>query len=137
SGNNGVCRVSFTARDSSISSRFYYLSLLPEVASTVCSSKGQALQLTYGLDFLSIQAYRLWMEHPSRGKVNSLTRRSFLTTSLMAAPAIALASGTFDSKTEQNWPGFRGPGSQGVADGYPTRADWNADAAAGKLSGVL
>ena len=69
--------------------------------------------------------------------VNSLTRRSFLTTSLMAAPAIALVSGKFDSKTEQNWPGFRGPGAQGVADGYPTRADWNADAAAGKLSGVL
>src|SRR5262245_47981426 len=52
-----------------MSSRFYYLSYLPEVASTVCSSKGQALQLTSGLDFLSIQAYRLWMEHPSRGKV--------------------------------------------------------------------
>jgi outer membrane protein assembly factor BamB len=69
--------------------------------------------------------------------VNSLTRRSFLTTSLMAAPAIALASVTSDSKTEQNWPGFRGPGAQGIADGYPTRADWNADAAAGKLSGVL
>jgi hydrogenase expression/formation protein HypC len=29
-----------------------------------------SLQLTSGLDFLSIQAYRLWMEHPSRGKVN-------------------------------------------------------------------
>jgi outer membrane protein assembly factor BamB len=69
--------------------------------------------------------------------VNVLTRRSFLTTSLMAAPGIILASGTFDSKTEQNWPGFRGPGAQGIADGYPTRADWNADAAAGKLSGVL
>jgi hypothetical protein len=55
----------------------------------------------------------------------------------MAAPVVALASGTFDSKTEQNWPGFRGPGAQGIADGYPTRADWNADVAAGKLSGVL
>jgi hypothetical protein len=33
--------------------------------------EGQALQLTSGLDFLSIQAYRLWMEHPSRGKVNA------------------------------------------------------------------
>jgi Domain of unknown function (DUF4351) len=33
---------------------------------TVCSSKGQALQFAYGLDFLSIQAYRLWMENPSR-----------------------------------------------------------------------
>jgi ABC-type antimicrobial peptide transport system permease subunit len=38
-------------------------------ALTVCSSKGFALQLTSDLDFLSIQAYRLWMEHPSRGKV--------------------------------------------------------------------
>jgi len=37
----------------------------------------------------------------------------------MAAPAIALASGTFESKTEQNWPGFRGPGAKGVADSYP------------------
>src|SRR5262249_15587896 len=51
-----------------ISSRFYYLSFLSEVASTVYSSKGQALQLTSGLDFLSIQACRLWMEHPSRKK---------------------------------------------------------------------
>ena len=69
--------------------------------------------------------------------VNGLTRRSFLATSLSALPAITLASGTLDSKTEQNWPGFRGTGAQGVAEGYPTRADWNADAAAGKLSGVL
>jgi hypothetical protein len=30
-----------------------------------------SLQLTSGLDFLSIQAYRLWMEHPSRGKVKN------------------------------------------------------------------
>src|SRR5262249_49881680 len=33
---------------------------------TVCSSKGQALQFASGLDFLSIQAWRLWMEYPSR-----------------------------------------------------------------------
>jgi hypothetical protein len=33
---------------------------------TVCSSKGEALQLASGLDFLSIQAWRLWMEYPSR-----------------------------------------------------------------------
>src|SRR5215475_7867003 len=32
--------------------------------STAYSSKGQALQFACGLDFLSIQAYRLWMEHP-------------------------------------------------------------------------
>jgi hypothetical protein len=36
------------------------------VAKTACSSNGNALQLTSGLDFLSIQAYRLWMEYPSR-----------------------------------------------------------------------
>src|SRR5215510_763029 len=77
------------------------------------------------------------MNEKRRGSLNGLTRRSFLTTSLMAAPAIALASGTFDSKTEQNWPGFRGPGAQGVADGYPTRADWKVNAEAGKPSGVL
>ncbi|HKG21421.1 MAG TPA: PQQ-binding-like beta-propeller repeat protein, partial [Blastocatellia bacterium] len=35
-----------------------------------------------------------------------------------------------------NWPGFRGTGAQGVADGYPTRVAWNADAVAGKPSGV-
>src|SRR5262245_39108604 len=33
---------------------------------TVCSSKGQALQFAYDLDFLSIQAWRLWMEYPFR-----------------------------------------------------------------------
>jgi outer membrane protein assembly factor BamB len=77
------------------------------------------------------------MNGKRRGDLRGLTRRSFLATSLSALPAITLASETLDSKTEQNWPGFRGPGAQGVAEGYPTRADWNADAAAGKLSGVL
>ena len=38
--------------------------------STVCESEGQALQLTYDLDFLSIQAYWLWMERKSSGKLN-------------------------------------------------------------------
>jgi hypothetical protein len=51
---------------------FFYL----KSALTVCSSKGQALQLTYGLDFLSIQAYRLWMEHPSREKVKLILIKS-------------------------------------------------------------
>ena len=37
--------------------------------------EGEALQLTSGLDFLSIQAYRLWMEHPSRGKVKRKIQR--------------------------------------------------------------
>jgi hypothetical protein len=45
---------------------------------TGCSSKGQALQLTSGLDFLSIQAYRLWMEHPSREKVKSIEIKNLI-----------------------------------------------------------
>src|SRR5215813_12530661 len=60
------------------------------------------------------------------------TRRSFLTTSLLALPAMSLAF-----KSEQNWPQFRGPGGQGIAEGFPTRANWNVDAAAGKLDGLL
>ena len=67
-----------------------------------------------------------------KGHLIGITRRSFLATSLVALPAVAFAS-----KSEQNWPQFRGPGSQGIADGYPTRASWNADATAGKVSGVL
>src|SRR5262249_58163571 len=35
---------------------------------TVCSSKGQTLQFASGLDFLSIQAWRLCMEYPSSPK---------------------------------------------------------------------
>jgi PQQ-like domain len=61
-----------------------------------------------------------------------LSRRSFLTTSLLALPTAKLAS-----TTEQNWPEFRGAGARGIADGYPTRVSWNADVTAGKLSGVL
>jgi outer membrane protein assembly factor BamB len=71
------------------------------------------------------------------GSLSAISRRSFLTTSLLAAPAITFASKTFASKPEQNWPGFRGPGAQGVAEGFPTLAAWNADAAAGKPSGLL
>src|SRR5215467_15064137 len=68
---------------------------------------------------------------------HGLSRRSFLATSMMALPSVALASRFNPARPEQNWPAFRGPGAQGIADGFPTRADWNADAAAGKLSGVL
>jgi outer membrane protein assembly factor BamB len=52
----------------------------------------------------------------------------------MALPAVTFAS---NAKTEQNWPGFRGPGARGIVEGYPTPAVWNADATTGKLSGVL
>ena len=73
------------------------------------------------------------MNKEKREGLIELSRRSFLMTSLMALPAVTLAS----SKSEQNWPGFRGPGAQGIADGYPTRIAWNADTAAGKPSGIL
>ncbi|HST22047.1 MAG TPA: PQQ-binding-like beta-propeller repeat protein [Blastocatellia bacterium] len=75
------------------------------------------------------------MNKDQRESLIQLSRRSFLMTSLMALPAVTLAS--FNSRSEQNWPGFRGVGAQGIADGYPTRVAWNADTAAGKLSGIL
>lgn len=62
-----------------------------------------------------------------------LSRRSFLMTTLIALPGMAAIA----PKPEQNWPMFRGLGASGIADGYPTRATWNADSTAGKLSGVL
>jgi outer membrane protein assembly factor BamB len=62
----------------------------------------------------------------------SLSRRTFLMTSLAALPGV---TGVY--KPEQNWPQFRGPGGQGIAEGFPTRANWNVDAAAGKLDGLL
>ncbi len=60
------------------------------------------------------------------------TRRSFLATSLLALPAASMTL-----KPEQNWPQFRGPAGQGIADGFPTRANWNVDATTGKLDGVI
>src|SRR5947207_5060998 len=72
------------------------------------------------------------MKEKQHRNIIGISRRSFLATSLVALPAVTLAS-----KSEQNWPGFRGPGSRGVADGYPTRATWNADADTGKPSGIL
>ena len=61
-----------------------------------------------------------------------LTRRSFVKTSLLALPAT-----TLNYAPEQNWPQFRGPAGQGIAGGFPTRANWNLDAAAGKTEGLL
>jgi outer membrane protein assembly factor BamB len=61
-----------------------------------------------------------------------LSRRTFLKTTLAALPAVAFAS-----QTDQNWPAFRGLGGSGVAEGFPTLAVWNADQAAGRLSGLL
>ena len=65
-----------------------------------------------------------------------LSRRSFLSTSLMALPSVALASRSIAPKAEQNWPQFRGPGSVGIADGYATKVSWNADSASGNLAGI-
>lgn len=65
----------------------------------------------------------------------AFSRRSFLQTTLAALPAATLASPT-TSATEQNWPAFRGPGGRGVADGFATSLNWNADPA-DKPSSVL
>src|SRR6516225_3256573 len=55
--------------------------------STGCSSKGQALQLTSGLEILRHPSLRLWMAHPSRGKVKA----SLPTNRLFAPPVLLLA----------------------------------------------
>jgi outer membrane protein assembly factor BamB len=70
------------------------------------------------------------MKQEKRDHLFELSRRSFLASSLLALPALTLAA-----KSEQNWPGFRGLGAQGIADGYPTRATWNVET--GKTAGVL
>jgi outer membrane protein assembly factor BamB len=69
----------------------------------------------------------------------SLSRRSFLATSLLALPATSLALPTapLTSKPEQNWPQFRGPNSQGVADGFPTSATWKIASGTEKPAGLL
>ena len=36
-----------------------------------------------------------------------------------------------------NWPMFRGTGARGVAEGFPLRTKWNADAESGELEGIL
>lgn len=62
----------------------------------------------------------------------TLSRRSFLATSLLALPATA-----FSFKPEQNWPQFRGPGGLGTAEGFPTLTTWNVAPATEKSSGLL
>jgi outer membrane protein assembly factor BamB len=81
------------------------------------------------------------MSEKNRSNIFETSRRAFLKSSLIALPAataFASLSDFSDSvKSEQNWPGFRGPGATGIADGYPTRVAWNADSTAGPVSGVL
>lgn len=70
----------------------------------------------------------------------TLSRRSFLATSLLALPATSVLTTPAASlafKPEQNWPQFRGPNALGVAEGFPTLANWSVDATAGKTSGLL
>jgi len=61
----------------------------------------------------------------------TLSRRTFLATSLLAVPAASMSF-----KPEQNWPEFRGMGARGVADGFPTSTTWSVAPAADKASGL-
>ena len=66
------------------------------------------------------------------------TRRQFLVGALSTIPACWLpATSSLAREKDQNWPGFRGLGGRGVADGYPTRAEWNLDPASGTNGGLL
>jgi outer membrane protein assembly factor BamB len=62
----------------------------------------------------------------------NLCRRVFLLVIWLAIPIVALA--TDDGP---DWPTFRGPGGRGVAEGFPVRTQWNADANASEIDGVL
>ena len=61
-----------------------------------------------------------------------LCRRVFLLIACFACPLVA--SGADNGP---DWPSFRGPGAVGVADGFPVRTEWNADATAGEIDGIL
>ncbi len=62
----------------------------------------------------------------------NLFRRSCL---LIACVGVSVAAHGADDGTD--WPSFRGPGGDGVADGFSVRSEWNADADAGDVEGVL
>ena len=48
-------------------------------------------------------------------------RRTFLQAVATAAPAAALGA----DQGAADWPGFRGPGARGIAEGYVTKASWD------------
>src|SRR5262245_49238215 len=80
------------------------------------------------------------MKQKSKTLIAGVTRRSFIASSLSAMPAAKLLTNpvfALSNKPEQNWPAFRGPESRGIADGYPTKATWNADNSVGKVSGIV
>lgn len=62
----------------------------------------------------------------------TLCRRALVLITCVAFPLAA--SGADDVA---DWPSFRGPGGTGVSNGFPVRSEWNADAAAGAIDGVL
>ena len=62
----------------------------------------------------------------------NLYRRAFLLITCVTFPLAA--PGAEDGS---DWPSFRGRDGSGVADGVPVRSEWNADATAGEINGVL
>lgn len=54
---------------------------------------------------------------------------------LVVCVAFPLTAAGADDATD--WPSFRGPRGSGVADGFPVLSEWNVDAAAGEIEGVL
>lgn len=69
----------------------------------------------------------VYINAPNRTKPTTNTR----------SPATATAVATITVDESQNWPAFRSAAAKGVADGYPLRTSWNADAADPKAEGVF
>ena len=63
--------------------------------------------------------------------MNKFTTATLLTISVLAFGNQLAAQVTTD------WPSFRGPGTRGVADGFPVRTTWNADSSQAAVEGVL
>lgn len=56
---------------------------------------------------------------------------------VLLAVCVTLNGAVRAADEPQNWPGFRGPGATGVAEGYALPSAWNADLDAEKNQGVL
>ncbi len=66
--------------------------------------------------------------------MTSVTRN---TLSWLVCACLMQSAPTIYAQEATDWPGFRGLGARGVAEGFPLRTAWNADSKSGELEGVL
>ncbi|MFY9252348.1 MAG: PQQ-binding-like beta-propeller repeat protein [Fuerstiella sp.] len=59
------------------------------------------------------------------------------TTATLLTISVLVFGNQLAAQVTTNWPSFRGPGTRGVADGFPVRTTWNADSSQAEVEGVL